>query len=309
MVSAVEQFQAKQRALLSRYGVDAQSRFLEVPSVHGPVHVLTQERGPPVVLVPGFADPAAMWAPLMARLDGFTRYAVDRPCFGLSGSAEHSTEHMRVLAVSFLEEVLDALQIDRALLIGNSIGSLWSFWLALDHPDRVAAMVHVGCPAFLLNTSAPLPMRLLSIPPLGRLLMRMTPPSAAHVERFSRMVGEDLSRAPELRDLLVAAQRLPGAQAAIRELLHALVRLRGARPEVALTADQIAQVRQPVLLIWGEQDPFGSPDVGEEAAGIIPDADFRLVAGAGHAPWIAHPTQVSAGAIPFLRAHLSTALW
>jgi pimeloyl-ACP methyl ester carboxylesterase len=182
------------------------------------------------------------------------------------------------------------------------IGSLWTIWLSIDRPGRVAAMTHIGCPALILGTSAPLPMRLLSVRSLGRLLMNMSPPSPRQIDKFADMVGEDLSGLPELRDLLVVMQRLPGVRRAILELLHAVIRLRGARPEVALTAGQLAQISQPVQLIWGGRDPFGVRTVGERAAWIIPQAEFHIVPEAGHVPWAAHAGRVSEFAEPFLRA-------
>jgi 2-hydroxy-6-oxonona-2,4-dienedioate hydrolase len=303
-VTAVGEFMAAQKSLLLHCGVQAESQFIEIPAVNGRVHLLRTGTGPPVVMVPGFADPAAMWAPLMAELDGFTLYAVDRPCFGLTGRADHDTSTFRTLAVDFLEQVLDALDIEQPLFIGNSIGSTWSTWLALDRPDRVMAMVHVGCPAFWLDTSAPLPLRLLSVPPLGRLIMALSPPSPRQMEAFGKkLAGEDMSQFPELRDLLVAAQKLPGARSSILALLHAVVRLRGPRSEIALPEEQLARIRHPVLLIWGSRDAFGKPGVGEEAARIIPQGEFRLVEGAGHVPWVGQPREVGALASPFLRRH------
>lgn len=303
-MTPVDDFKAAQERLLRRYGLDAESRFLEIAAVDDRVHVLHGGTGPPVVMVPGFADPAAMWAPLMAGLDGFTLYAVDRPSFGLTGGAEHTTATFRELAVTFLEQVLDALDLEQPLFVGNSIGSLWCSWLALDRPDRVAAMVHAGCPAFWLGTSAPLPLRLLSVPLVGRFIMAISPPSPGQIEAFGRtMAGEDLSQFPELRDLLVAAQKLPGAHDSILRLLHAVVRLRGARPEVALMAEQLARIRQPVLLIWGSRDAFGGPSVGAEATRIIPHATFHTVPDAGHVPWVGHPSAVAAAAGSFLRRY------
>jgi pimeloyl-ACP methyl ester carboxylesterase len=303
-MTAVEAFGAAQSRLLERYGVDAESQFLEVPAVRGRVHVLRSGAGPPVLMVPGFTDPAAMWAPLMAGLEGFTLYAVDRPCFGLTGRAEHATATFRRLAVDFLEQVIDGLEIGRPLIVGNSIGSAWSTWLALDRPDRVSALVHAGCPAFWLNTSAPLPLRLLSIPALGRFIMALSPPSPRQVEMFGRQIGgEDLSRFPELRDLLVAAQKLPDARDSTLGLLHAVVRLRGARQEVRLSREQLGRIRTPVLLIWGARDAFGGPSVAEEAARAIPDGEICIVPGAGHIPWVGHTGDVIAAAVPFLRRH------
>jgi pimeloyl-ACP methyl ester carboxylesterase len=304
LMTAVDEFKAAQERLLRRHGVDAESQFVEVAAVEGPAHVLCSGTGAPVVMLPGYGDPAAMWAPLMAGLDGFTLYAVDRPCFGLTGSAKHTTATFRRLAVVFLEQVLDALKIEQPLFISNSIGSLWTSWFALDRPDRVAAMVHVGCPAFWLGTSAPLPLRLLSLPLIGRFIMAISPPSPRQVEAFGRrMGGEDLSQCPELRDLLVAALKLPNAQRSILELLHAVIRLRGARPGMALMREDLAQIRQPVLLIWGARDAFGGSRVGEEAARVIPNAVLHIVPGGGHVPWVGHPSEVGAAAMPFLRSH------
>jgi pimeloyl-ACP methyl ester carboxylesterase len=300
-MGAREDFIAAQKRLLARVGLAAESRFVEVDSVSGPAHVLVAGDGPPVVMVPGFGDPAAMWAPLMAELGGFTVYAVDRPCFGLTAPARHTTATIRTLAVDFLDQVLESLGLQRPAFVANSIGSLWTIWLALDRPERVAAMVHIGCPAFLLDTSAPLPMRLISIPPLGRFLMKLTPPSARQVEQFASMAGEDFSTLPEMTDLLVEMQKLPGARAAMRELLHAVVRLRGARPEVALTADHLTPITQPVQLIWGERDPFGAVSVGERAPALIPDAELHVVPGGGHVPWVIHSSAVAELAEPFLR--------
>lgn len=300
-MSATEDFERAQERLLASVGVRAGSRFVRVPSISGRAHVLVAGDGPPVVMVPGFGDPAAMWAPLMAELEGFTLYAVDRPSFGLTSSARHETSTLRTLAVRFLHEVLDALKLQRPAFVASSIGSLWSIWLALDRPDRVGAMAHVGCPAFILGTSAPLPMRLHAVRGLGRLLMKASPPSPAQVDRFAAMIGEDLSGLPELRDLLVAAQKVPGVRPAILDLLHATLRLGGPRPEVVLTARQLSQITQPVQLIWGGRDVFGPPSVGERAAAIIPDARLHVLPRASHVPWIAHPERVAELVTAFLR--------
>jgi pimeloyl-ACP methyl ester carboxylesterase len=239
---------------------------------------------------------------LMAGLDGFSLYAVDRPCFGLTGHAEHRAATLRKLAADFLEQVLDALELERPLFVANSIGSLWTISLALERPDRVTAMVHVGCPAFILGTSAPLPLRVLSLPLFGRALMALSPPSPRQVEAFASQVArEDLSQLPELVDLLVAAQKMPGAQASVRRLLRAVLRLRGARPEVALPAEQLARISQPVLLVWGSEDRFGGLNVAEEAARIIPVAELRVLHGAGHVPWLGQPAKVAAATRTFLR--------
>ena len=300
-MSATEEFEAAQDQLFEVCGVEPESRFVEVPAISGRAHVLEWGEGSPVVMVPGFADPTAMWAPLMGELEGFRMYAVDRPNFGLSDPAPHSAETLRELAVEFLEQVLDGLGLEKPLFVANSIGSLWTIWLALDRPERVAAMSHVGCPATILGTSAPFPLRMMSIRPLSKLMMAMTPPSREQIEDFNEIVGVDLSVLPEMKDLLVAAQKLPHTRPGIRSLLPSVVRLRGPRPEVELTAEQLEKITQPTQLIWGDEDVFGSPEVGRRAAELIPDCEFHLLRGGDHVAWIGQPKEVAELAGPFLR--------
>jgi pimeloyl-ACP methyl ester carboxylesterase len=237
----------------------------------------------------------------MARLGGFRLHAVDRPAFGLTPAVKHRTETLRRLAVDFLEQVLDGLGLESALFLANSIGSLWTFWLALDRPGRVAGMTHVGCPALLLGTSAPFFLRLLSVRPVGKLMTTLSPPSPKGVDQFASMIGEDLSGLDELRDLLVATQKLPDARHAMLDLVHSVVRLTGAQGELVLWPRDLAEVSQPTQFIWGPDDGFGSPDVGRRAARIMRDAEFHLLDEGGHIPWGAHSEEVAELARPFLR--------
>lgn len=293
-------FTRLEERMLARFGIAATARF--VNAGRGRARALVAGQGPPVVLVPGGGMPAAAWAPLMAELEGFRLYALDLPGFGLADRLPLGEGNLRARAPSFLEATLDGLGLERSAFVANSMGALWSFWLALDRPERVASIVAVGCPALIAGTSAPLPMRLMSVPPIGRLMMKLQPPSAKQVNRALARIGTDLSTLPELRDLVVAMERLPSCGTAWLELLHAALRLRGARPEVALTPDQLSRVAQPVQLIWGEDDPFGSPTAGRRAAGMLPDAEFHLMRG-GHHPFLPEAAGIAQFVIDFLRRH------
>ncbi len=288
-----------QQRLLARFGIDAERRFVDVPAVSGRAHVLVAGDGPAVMMVPAAGPPSAMWAPLMAELRGFTSYVVDLPGMGLTSGVPYATEGLRSFAVEFLDQVVEGLGLDRPVFLAASMGALWTSWLALDRPARVPAIVYLGCPATMLGTSAPFPVRLGSIPPVGRLLRRLDPPSLEQVDRFIAMAGEDFSHLPELRELFLAHGQLSAVGPAHSQLIHAAVRLRGPRPQVELTEAQLTRITQPVQLIWGDRDPFGPPAVGARAAQIIPNAEFHVVSG-GHAPWVDQPAQVASLVVPFL---------
>jgi pimeloyl-ACP methyl ester carboxylesterase len=287
--------------MLERYGVEAESRFIDVSSIGGRAHALVSGEGRAVVMINGIGTPGAMWAPLMAELRNFRLFVLDLPAYGLTDTTPRLVGNLRRNAVRFLEEVLDRLELDRPAFVANSLGSLWVNWLALDWPKRVSALVHVGCPALALDSSAPFPMRLLSVRPLARLLTWLQPPSPKQVEQLSKMVGE-YPLVPELMGLLVATQRLPGFRQTFLSMLHALIRLRGSRPELRLTVGQLARIDQPTLLIWGKHDPFGSPELGERMAATMPAAELRVVGG-GHAPWLTQAERIGQMTAHFLYQH------
>lgn len=280
-----QDFVDAQQRMLSRYGVEAESAFVQAPSVEGRAHVLEAGQGPDVVMLNGLGTPAAMLAPLMAELDGFRLLAVDLPGYGLTSSAGgRFADDLRGNAVAFLEEVLGALGLVRPPVVANSLASLWTLWLAMDRPERVGPMAHVGCPAAAPGTVPPLPLRLQAVRPLGKLMTGLVPPSPKQVEQLARMV-EEHPLVPELADLLLATEQLPHFREALLSTLHAMLRLRGYRPQVSLTAADLARVEQPGLVVWGERDPFGPPEAGRRVAASMPHAEFHVVEG-GHAPWL-----------------------
>jgi pimeloyl-ACP methyl ester carboxylesterase len=280
-----QQFLEAERAVFARFAFSATVRSVDLEA-GGSARALVSGDGPDVVLLPGGSMPAAGWLPLMERLDGFRLHALELPGFcGPSDPLRLRPETIREDAVRFVSTALDALGLQSAPFIANSMGALWTFWTALDHPKRVDAIITMGCPALLPGTSAPLPMRLMSIPAIGRLMMRLVPPSTKQVDTALAGAGVDLTTWPELRDLVLSLERLPEYPSSWLDLLHATLRPSGPRAGTALTDDELAAITQPVQMLWGEDDPFGSVTAGERAAGLIPDTEFHLVPG-GHSPWL-----------------------
>lgn len=277
-------FEAAQAAVLDRFEVRAESTYVEVEMLGGRAHVLVTGEGPPAVMLGGIGTPAAMWAPLMARVMGRTLHAVDLPAYGLTDPPPAEPPNLRSHAVGFVEGVLDELGLDRPAFISNSLGSLWTIWLAIDRPQRVGAMAHIGCPALAPGTSAPLPMRMLSARPLGAALMRLQRPSSKQVDQLSKIVGQ-YPLPPEIAAVILATELMPGFERVFRSNLRALLRLRGARASSALTDIELAAVEQPSLLVFADRDPFGSAHAGQRMADALPDAELHISAG-GHCPWL-----------------------
>ena len=60
------------------------------------------------------------------------------------------------------------------------------------------------------------------------------------------------------------------------------------RPQNLLPDAELRLIAAPVLMIWGDEDPYGGPEIGQEAAELIPDAHLEVVPGR-HAPFLDHP--------------------
>lgn len=292
------QFIDAQNRMLNRYGVDTKSEFIEVPSINGYAHVLISGEGPPLVMINGIGTPGAMFAPLMAELSDFRLHVIELPAYGLTDTTQEFTKNIHQNAVRFLYEVLEALELDSVPFVLNSLASLFTSLLALDRPGRVEKLVHIGCPAIVLDTSAPLPMRLLSVKPLGRLMTRLQPPSEKQVEQLSKMVNQ-YPLVPELVDLLVATESLPDFRHTFLSTLNKLLRLRGNQPKMRLTAEQLANIAQPTLIFWGKDDPFGPPQVGKRMVEMMPQAELKIIKG-GHTPWLTESEVIAPVLIRFL---------
>jgi 2-hydroxy-6-oxonona-2,4-dienedioate hydrolase len=280
----VDGFLAALGALLARYRLVAERRYLQVGDTGRTAHVLVSGDGPPLVLVIGGAVPAAFWVPLMAQLRGRRLYAIELPGFGLTDPATYTPATLRRTAVDHLAGILDDLRLGPAPFVTQSMGSQWTNWLAEEEPGRVQRQVMIACPAFFLDTEAIPPFRLASLPGLGRLLMTLQRPSTKNAERMLRAVGESPDGLEELRDVMLATQRLPSYTPSLLALMRSVMSRTRPRPQIVTTANELRDVRHPVRLIWGERDPFGTVGAGQRIADLVPDADLHVVPG-GHAPW------------------------
>jgi pimeloyl-ACP methyl ester carboxylesterase len=288
---AVAAARVAEQELWRFYGLTVRESRIEAgtPSIRVRVLECGNTSGVPLVFVQGGLGEAWGWASLMAKLTDFRCITLDRPGGGFSGGIDFLTIDLRRLAVDVLQRVLDATGIQQAAFVANSMGGWWTFQLAMRAPERVSRMVMAGCPAVLLGTSAPLPMRMTSTPLLGRALVRLMVPSSSVQTRdlpvilgHPREVGQRWSEYEA--EVPYRFGNLPDFQRSWRTLLRLFLRPWGPNPRMRITADQLRNILQPTLFIWGKDDPFGSVDAGRRAAALMPDARLEVV-GIGHLPW------------------------
>jgi pimeloyl-ACP methyl ester carboxylesterase len=99
------------------------SRFVQIANPGLRVQVLEGGQGEPVLFIHGGDGVAAQWEPLLSRLSsGFHVYAPDRPGCGLTDMFNYRDVPLREHAVDFVEATMNALGLESASLIGNSMG-------------------------------------------------------------------------------------------------------------------------------------------------------------------------------------------
>lgn len=283
---------AAEARTFAHYGIEASSELVVLEDPPIGVRVVRCGQGPATVLLHGASLTAVVWAPLVPHLPDRSIFLVDLPGCGLSDPFDYTGVDIAAHQGAFVGGVLDALGLQRAALVGASLGGMLALRFALERPERVTGLALVSAPALALpGARVPLPMRLGS-GRLGRIMSRLEPPpSAAMTRRMLALVGGRASvrDGPDaLFDALGAAMVLAGPT----NLSAAAAMLRGSHPlpGIQLTDDDLRGCEVPVQLVWGSHDKVQGPDAAVRAAGVLPDAQVEILPG-GHGIWLEHPAR------------------
>ncbi|MCQ3937848.1 MAG: hypothetical protein DPW18_12480 [Chloroflexi bacterium] len=285
---------AEQR-YFAHYGLDYKVHFVELQNPNLRVRVLEVGEGRPLLMIPGGSGDAVFYAALAAELKGWRMVIVNRPGGGLSDGIDHRQVDVRQFAVKTLQSVMDAFDLQRVPVVCNSMGGLWGLWLALDVPERVSRLAQMGCPALILDTSAPFFMRLLSVPGVNRLIAPNMQPreieNALHGLSIQGSRAEDIAAMPKAAaDVAYHFFNLPTYLETWTTLISAVATVTGAKPNYQMRADELQRVQQPVQFVWGDNDPFGGLEVARRVKHLMPNADLHEMR-AGHLPFLDKPQE------------------
>jgi haloalkane dehalogenase len=259
-----------------------------VPAPGGDLHVIDQPgTEPPFVLLHGFPDDSRIYQKLIPHLALRRAVAFDFLGYGHSSraagpdSGQHDTE---------LPAVLDALAIDRAVLVGHDAGGPVAVDFTLAHPDRVSRLI-------LMNTyygNAPhqqLPelIRLLADPnltPLADAMMADQNQRLWLLNHTAVRFGLEPLNPEGVGVLSVLPQffgegETPDALAAIRAWTGALFPAL-AEQDARIARGVLTALDVPVSLIWGADDQYLTPDVARHLAGLFRHAALHVVENASH---------------------------
>ena len=227
---------------------------------------------------------------------GWRVAGLDLPGFGLSGKPHR--DYTIAGFAGHLSGFLDHLGARRAVLVGHSLGGLVAAELALDKPERVAALILVS-PAGLFRLPAPLKLvgravwRSLLLRPALQLSARQLLGRVFHKENARTRAFVDASTHPDAGGrFLDELSRVMGADR--RDLVgkHLL--------------DDAERLTVPTLILWGERDrllPFSEVPA---FTARLPRGQLEVIPNCGHMSIVEEPESVVARASAFLRRCVSS---
>jgi pimeloyl-ACP methyl ester carboxylesterase len=209
-----------------------------------------------VLALHGWAHTHADFDPVLGGEHPLPAVALDLPGFGASPPPPEAwTTPAYAELVAEVAEELTAAAGTPPVVLGHSFGGKVAVRLAARHPDLVRGLVLTGVPLLRLGPRPTPPVRFR----LARSLHRVGLVSDARMEAARQRYGSSDYRA---------------AQGVMRQVLVA---------NLAETYDEdLAALRCPVALVWGDDDTAAPLAVAEEVAARVPGATLTVCPGAGH---------------------------
>lgn len=264
------------------------------------------DAGPAVILVHGSAADRRLWDHQFAALAeaGHRVIRYDWRGYGESGAAIGDYAHVEDLLA-----LMDALRVERAALVGSSMGGSRAVEAALLAPHRVDALALISSglaghpwPAAMLAQAQAMVQSSISPQRLAAYRDRSMPPDPEDLEAYAsahvlwQVAGPDRSQAALSPQVWEDAMRMA------RLVFHRLWSEPQASEREPAVHQRLGEITAPTLVINGLSDVPGIQAVSDLLAHGIKGARRIDLPDTGHLPPLERPEQVSAALLDFLRA-------
>jgi 2-hydroxy-6-oxonona-2,4-dienedioate hydrolase len=265
---------------------------------------LSAGEGPALLMLHALGENALDWQWVLPDLASAHRvYAPDLPGFG--GSAKLLSDYSPSFFARFAAAFLDALEVERAAVVGNSLGGLIALHLALSEPARVEALGLIASAG--LGREVNYALRQPTLPGQGELAIAWgKTPAGATARTWLRapLLFARPGRVPaEWFEEQQRLTQLPGFLEAIVAALRAQIDPRGQR-EVLL--DRLHRLQMPALVVWGSSDRVFPKSQAQDAISRLEHGSLKILPDCGHLPHVERPDEFLTALEPFLREHVSS---
>lgn len=256
------------------------------------------EEALPLVLLHGTGESALDWSWVIPKLaEKYHVYAPDFP--GTGESAKPIRDYSLDFLAQFVADFLQALNLERVALAGNSLGGLVSICFSLSYPEKVMALILVDSSG--LGEAVNPFLSSLTIPVFGDVAIQgAKTPVGAMVRSRSRSALLFNNPAKVPAEWYAEQERLaqtPGFLEANLSTLRAQLHPIG---QCKIMLEQLEYLEMPSLVIWGTNDLIVPKSQAEAAVKRLPQGKLALIPNCGHIPHLECPEQFSAAVIEFL---------
>ncbi|HVP76667.1 MAG TPA: alpha/beta hydrolase [Thermodesulfobacteriota bacterium] len=253
--------------------------------------------GRPLVLIHGYGAGMWVWEKQIEVLSqGYNVYALDLIGHGFSDRPK--IPYTPETYIHCLKDFMDGVGIEKASLVGNSMGGGVAWATAILCPERVDRLILIDCvPPDVLREVKNESFRMLAaikdIPALPYLVMAVR--NRNSIKKVLLECVSDINLiTPEVVNRQYQLSRIKGTTRALYSTFsHAR--------EALKLKDQFSRIRKPTLFIWGEKDLIFPPQLGEKLHRGIVGSKFRVIKNSGHIPMWETPDEVNRAILDFLQ--------
>jgi pimeloyl-ACP methyl ester carboxylesterase len=239
-------------------------------------HYIEKGEGEPVILIHGFFYDSYMWNKnIDALADKFKVYALD--LWGFGYSTREPMDYGYPLYADQLLKFMDALNIQKASLIGQSMGGGTSIFFSVRHRDRVNKVILVDAAG--MPNPLPLIGKIANLPRVGEFLLGLKGDfyrkmilgtTFIYDKRFiTESYLENVTRFHKIKGTTEVSLKILRKQ-----FFHTL-------PD---EVHRLGEMDMPILIIWGRQDKAVPLERGEEMHNILRGSRLEIFDQAGHCP-------------------------
>lgn len=260
-------------------------------------HYVQRGEGEPVILIHGFNMDLNTWTHNIDALAANNSvYAFD--LWGMGYSTREQMDPGFPLYTEQLLRFMDALGIDKATLVGHSIGGGIAINFATHYPDRVEKLVLVDSTG--IPNPLPLRSKFFTLPGVGEFLLSINNNYFRRKNIKDIWLHEKDRLTDEAFDELTRCQKVEGSTEILLQILR-----KDFFHTLSKEINQLSLLNIPTLIIWGRHDASIPVEIGEEMYHILEGSQFEVVENGGHMPSWDSPEQFNQAVLAFLDEDLA----